>query len=513
MSGFARALVGAYLGAVLTLLAHPASRPLMTQAFRSPIHETSVRVLGESEATGRLAPPETLVDASVWMHAGAMRLRSPEPLVPRELQSLLRVAEAAARQEGDNAYWRQMAAVFQIGLGDRNGAAENWIKASHAARWNDYQSVRLLQERDRIAKAFGAAQAWQLALAYHARGDEAALAIDAAARKLLDGAGFDRVDELALRAATARNGDLLRNGARSVRIGVIGAGIVEAASHPSRLRDSSQNKRLVLARLQLINALQGEGFEDDAARTDLIYRANDGWIALTGDPADSRRATELAGWSVLAAVAPGSFLLIGAFGLLLYFCGRMLRSQKPAITAPAVLGAGSLLGLIVYALTMLPLAGLAVGLCFGFVGFTPRNERSHSGEDLGPFFSFTVGLLALTLVAVLFALSASTSVAARSVLPQIGWPIEFVHTSTLYVVLGLIVLGLIFLVAPLWAFAHRIRTQSVLSLGLRKMGTMLAALCVTGAVISGPVAVHLDRKVGDTLQKLVENEPVYYLLQ
>ena len=79
--------------------------------------------------------------------------------------------------------------------------------------------------------------------------------------------------------------------------------------------------------------------------------------------------------------------------------------------------------------------------------------------------------------------------------------------------IALIVVGLLFLVAPLWAFANRVRTQGVLSLGLRRMGGLLALGGLVLCVVSGPLAVHYDRKLGDKFQKLVENEPVYYLLQ
>jgi hypothetical protein len=510
MNGASRALIGAALGAVLTLFAHPASRPFLIQAFL-PGREVSlapVTAYGE-----RLPAPTSLLEAALWMHAGAERMLSRDALSPTELQSLVKIADAAAQGDGENAFWRQMAAVYSVELGRSDEAVAYWRRASLAARWNDYQSQQLLEMRESLAREIGSRQAWQLGLAYGARSSAAVTVIQLASSRIIHRLTDGGEEEASTRAATVRNGDLIRKGSRSVAIGAIGADIVEAACQSPGLDQPGATKRLVLARLGLINGLYEHGLRSEAAMVEEAFRANDGWLALTQEYRDRQVAAELAEWAAIVALAPGAFLLTSFLGLLLHLYGRALRSPRQAFTAPAVLGIGVLVGIGVYALTMHPLAGLAAALCFGFVVFTPQNERKLAMSDLGPFYGFTTGLLALVLLVVLFALIASAGQPVRSVLPALGWPSELVRNTGLYLALALIVLGLLFLVAPFWAFAHRIPTQAVLSLGLRRLGATVAVAGLILTVLTGPVAVYADRSIGDTLQKLVENEPVYYLLQ
>ena len=144
-----RALLGAMLGAALTLLIHPASRPYIFSAFISPSHP-------------RAAPqkdiPNDVVELSSWMTAVADRYVAHQRLTPIELKNAIAAAEHGTKLDPDNAYWHQMLACLQHRMGDEAEGLRHWKIGAACDTWNDYQSVELLRERNRLAADFCASQ-------------------------------------------------------------------------------------------------------------------------------------------------------------------------------------------------------------------------------------------------------------------------------------------------------------------------------------------------------------------
>src|SRR5579859_2121656 len=120
-----RAFYGAAFGALAVLFAHPASRPFFTTALtrwgtsQTFLHSNLILDNNPMLPT----PPKSLLDASLWMQAGAQKLANHDPSDRNILDMLIRVARYAAGQDPvnrhwfvgqdpDNAYWHQMEAVF-----------------------------------------------------------------------------------------------------------------------------------------------------------------------------------------------------------------------------------------------------------------------------------------------------------------------------------------------------------------------------------------------------------------
>jgi hypothetical protein len=47
----------------------------------------------------------------------------------------------------------------------------------------------------------------------------------------------------------------------------------------------------------------------------------------------------------------------------------------------------------------------------------------------------------------------------------------------------------------------------------KRFGSLMGISALTLCVIATPLAVYFDRSLGDALQKLTENEPIYYLIR
>src|SRR5687767_14020208 len=109
MSGAVRALLGAALGSIIALLLHPVSRPYMDAVFSAPFQPASIsHDLTAAAIPSELGRPQNLHDAGLWMQAAAARSFGQKPLTDEEINSLLRISQAASLEEPENAFWKQM---------------------------------------------------------------------------------------------------------------------------------------------------------------------------------------------------------------------------------------------------------------------------------------------------------------------------------------------------------------------------------------------------------------------
>lgn len=517
MSRAARAYFGAMLGALLTLAWHPISRPFLFEGFThwgaSAAARSTPLLVGN---LSRLPVPDSELDASLWLQAGAERIWARRPPNDADKEKLVRVAHNAAAREPENAYWRQMESVFLGALGREQQAKDAWVLAARAVRWNDYQSVRLLGVREGLAREEGARLAWQLAYVYGLRSSANAQVIRAFSRQVVGGTELTDPKGLEMRWASVLNARLLRDGARSIESGQLGAEMMEAASHPAGLPIARSHRVILLARYDLINALAAAGMAERSAQVNRAYESNDSWIALT------RRVDtqEFAGWNILGALAaatvPSSLLAVSALGGMLWIVGLAISRSawiRQLLAPPIAPVIGVVFALLAYLATGLALAAIAVVLCFAFLVFTPPRVRTLTPDDLGPLFRFILFVLGVAIASTFGAFVASLSTPACQLLVQIGVPREYYGGSTLFLGLAGILLGLLLLIAPGWALTQRIATPKVVGVAVRDLGCALCAVCLGLAVVAAPAAVYADRELNRNLQMLVENEPTYHLLQ
>lgn len=513
MTAAGRAFAGALLGALLTLAIHPASRSFLLVSSQPVPPESLEECLDTNVA--RPPAPTDLRGASLWTQLALERQLSRRPLRPEEVQTLLALTENAAAAERENAYWYQARAAFLMASGDVEAAQDTWIRASKGTFWNDYQSQRLLDARRQIARRVGADQAWQLAYVFAERSPAVGQSIERLARTIVGQTSPATLEGLQLRYATLLNGDLLRNGSRSIAVGTFGANMVELAAYPPDLARTTSHRRLITAQQTLLNNLQNVGLLAERSRGQRIFDANEGWRVLTEDAP----AAELPRWLALGAVAtagaPVALLVLSLSGFFVILVGWMVTerwSNGPRVRADVVSVVAAFLGALAFGLTRELTPAFAAALCAVFLTVGPNSARRTRPADLGPLFNVISALLAslFGLVAALYLLARSP--AAASVAPMLGIPDEYIQTPRLLGVAAL-VFGLQLLGVPMWALAQRIGTPHVLGMALRRFGETLAVGGALLCVIVTPLAVYADREIGRTLEELVANEPVYYYVR
>lgn len=520
MTRAARAYYGAGVGALVSLLIHPVSRPYMIAPLRN---------LGSSEALAstlwvpsnldRLPRPASRGDTetfALWILAGTDALRSRRPLTEVQSMRISEVAGLGAIADPNNAFWTQIEAVFAKESRQRQDVLKLWRRASLAGSWNDLQSKRLLRIRQELASETGAAMGWQLRAVYDLRSTTAAQAIAALAKDILDSRGLQTREDLMVRRDTAINARVMRDGGRSVAIGQIGSDLLEEASQPPAKGVLTSHRKRILARQDLVNGLRRYGETQAAKEVDDAFSSNDGWNAFMSASGAGEHLYTLGLVSLLAAVLPGTCLVISLFGALVWGMGALVirsRRLQRVFEPPVAPTLGVLVAVFVYYLTALPLASLTAVLCFAFLVFTPDQVRSRPPLDLGPVFGFVMFVIGLAVFLNLSAFLIGLSTPGVYLLPTLGIPREYCNGSTLFLGLTGIMLGLLLLTAPSWAMTQRIGTPTVVGIAMRTFGSGLSAVCLGLAVVLGPLAVYADRQASDVLQKLIENEPNYYLVQ
>lgn len=511
-----RAGYGALLGAVITLLVHPASRPfLLGAAELSPNPAARARVQLPGPFPKTLPDPVDDESASVWVHVAAERLQARQPLTRNELQALVLIAKKREPGDSENAFWRFAAALFYYKLGDKAAAQREWLAASKCPAYDDMQSTRLGNLRRHLAGQF-LSGAWQYAYVYRLRSVAFAREIEVFARDTVVPLGRESLPDLKMRYATLVNGNSMRIGSRSLAIMESGIAIVEFASHPPELKNETSIKRLLIAHFEFKEGLKKHGLTTEAMHVEKIYDLNDAWGALTRrEDTDENAALQTMESSVWPTL-PGAMLLVSALGIgivgigqgLAFLAGKGENAFRIAAFGLAVVLAG-----LVLTLTHSWLAVLATGLACLFVLISPRHVRRKPPEEMGPLFVFATLILAggFTLVGAIFFLCRTLPLVAN--LEAFSAPMELFTNADLMAGLGLILLSMLYLISPLWAVAQRIRTSMILAEAFRSFGAIVATLALVLAVVSTPLCIFFEGQTLQTLKMLVENEPVYYLNQ
>lgn len=499
MTRAGRVLLGSLLGAAFTLAIHPLSRPYLASVIVAPSIDTAA---AKTRSTTDDLP--TLATWAISATSGA----GPGKLTPANLDRAIATVRRGAALDPGNAFWPQLLAGLYHARHDEANAFHEWVRAASLTSWNDYQTQALTRDALTLEREFGGAQAWQYAYLYFQRSDGAARVIAGYGRYLLQNAPIDTPEGLRIRVANIRNGDSLRAGARSIRVGDYGAQLAEMSCHPPGL-STSNHHRLFLLRMSFYDDLRKTGHEAAAEQVNRIYREVDAWSALTNDDDAFARVQDLTFESLLVANLPSAFAVIGLTGLVVWLLGRAFYRVEE-IPLPFAAGLGLLLGFGAFLVTRLFLAGAATLLCCLFLAMRTKHERRARTEDLGPMFSFTIGTLGVVFIGLLGAFLVGQSASAVSLLPYFAVPPDYFGGSGVLLGLSFIVLGLVLLVAPWFAIALRYGTPFVVGAAVRKFGAFLGYFGLIVVVFGTPICIYEDRALSQTLGHLVSNEPVVY---
>ena len=511
MTRFTRTLVGIGVGALVTLLAHPISRAILL----SPMRGISISHAYGTVDTNleRLPEPETREGASAWIQDASDRILNGRSVSPRELDTILKIAQAGGKREPENAFWFQMQAVFGSQLNRRADAIAAWKRASNCISYNDFQSSRLLASREQLAKLQGMDSAWQFAFLYPQRSDAFAVLTERFARSIIAVADYDSTDGIDLRFVTIINADLLRTGSRWIPIANLASDLIEISTYPADMMSKPTPKNLHLGKVRVLDSLRRNQRTSEFVRTDRALYENEAWryMVLRRDTEDQIQILSTKA-AIVAGAPTGLFcaFLVGAF--VLY--GRMLLAKLPekesfeklSIVIATILG-----GLVMYFLCRYWLSAVTLSLSILFLIASPKNQRTHPPEDVGPLYRLTTFSLSLFLAVCISAYFACMLSPVRISMATLHpeFDIDVIRNA----IGGAIGLALcIFLLCnPLWAFVVRVSTPHMIRLSFLRLGTYLTFACLIATIVATVLAIPVDRSLSRTWHDLIANEPNYYL--
>ena len=509
MTPLGRGLLGAVFGTMMTLVAHPATRPFFLAPFR--------RVnLAQIDIKPVLPAPVDSTAVAFWLETAAEKLQDGGKLTPTELDTLTKLSSEASASQPDNAFWPQMEAVFLSRQGREQESRAQWVKGSSRSSWNDLQTQRLMDEHARLCRALGFDQSWTLGYVYYQRSDAAAAQIQRYCEALNQHTDVETDSGLRIRYASIRNGSLLRAGSRSIKVGLHGAQMVEQSTYPPSMTGLKNPKRIWIARTNITARLRQVGMIDQAAFADDAFRNNEAWLALTErrNPDENVRdlcLTSIGIASFAGCQAIGLILGLALFGLSGPLAARLgsVARFNLAIVAPVAvaIAAGVFEG------TKSWPAAVSVGGTVAFLAAGPPKARTRRTEDLGPLYNVVVFCLWTLSLAGFCVYLISNSAAAEALLPNLGPAGEYLQESRIFLGVTCISLSLLCLVAPGWAIVRRYPTPNIFAFTLRRFGAMGVGFGLVLCILSGPLALGMDRYCGNQLEKILKNEPVYYLLR
>lgn len=502
-----RALYGATFGALLTLVVHPVSRPYVLSLFTPRSRFTNALAASTSFT---VSSPALLESAKLQSLSEKVLARS--PISRASLENEISEVRLQQRKDRGNAFWLQSLAALEHLVGRNRMAFQYWIAAASADAWNDYQSDLLLSQSDHLDRLLGAHQSWHLAYLYRQRSLATVELIASYSRFLLSGADFVSPESLTARYSVVLNGNLLRNGARNVQLGIIGSDLVKLGAYPDAVEKSP--KRLVLGQNEVFNGLVNIGKSQWATDTQSAFREDEAWLALVQEQRPDEKARELALNSAIFASLPSATLVTGLLGAALLSVGLLLAKMSGKFrdfgtATPIAIGVA--LAAMVYLLTSFALASFAAGLCGLFLFVKPRQQRSRATADFGPLFLTLVSLIGLADAALIGAYLGGFGAPASIILPMLDVPNELFDGSSLFAGLATLGFATLFLLSPLWAIAQRVPSPLVLATAIRYFGTTLMVIGIGGSVVLGPISVYCDLQNSDSLTRILKNEPIYYL--
>lgn len=520
MSPAVRAFYGALLGALAVLLIHPASRPYLTPGIWF-IGESGF--LRETESLpdniSKLPEPDSLEDSAYWLVDGCERELRGQRMPEDYYVLLVELAQTGSRQDPENAFWRQAEAVFQQRLGNEDAALRAWYTASLANRWDDYQTLRLRVLLQGLEAESGRQLAWHYALALSRKSATPPRVFLAFGRQILR--DEEAQADFTLRLATLRNGRLARDGSRSANGGRYGAEIIELAalapiSDLTGFEDAGQfpSPRMQLeARGQFAEmaeaAAPGAGVEVRDA-----FRSNDAWGAFVTKAESQQLTRRTSIGSILTATISGTLITVGLVGGAVFLAGALVarfRLLQTAFTAPWAQLIGVAAGGAVYLLTDLVFA--AIWATVSLAAFGPRHDSTRQAvpSGLGGAYSLTISVLAVGFSLLMAVFLIGVSVPGKYMLEFVGLLTSFGPGSMTLFTLAAVVASLALVTAAVWGYIHKFPAERLAGHSLKKFGLAVCLGCFALGVVIVPVSISLDHKFAETLSKVFENEPTYYL--
>lgn len=514
-----RAFYGALLGALVVLLVHPASRHYLTPGIWMLSDSGFLRETDAlPENLTALPEPDSLEDTAYWLITACESEISGQPLDHDQILTIVEFAQNGAQQDPDNAFWRQIEAVFLLKLGNMDASRKAWEVASSAVRWDDYQTSRLNRILDGLKEESGHTLAWHVVLAENRKTEVHARVLLAYARELLS--GLRERNEFFLRFWTLKNGKLMRDGIKTANGSQYAIEMIDLAAYSPYVEDRGYEDisrhvqpPLVEASRDQFRRLAADYLPRAAEIIQTTYKENEAWVAYVNpDEADTERQRLLVA-SILVATVPGTLIMIGLVGGVIFLFGVVLSKSKQLqflLTAPWAQISGVAVAAAVFFTTGLVFPAIWTAIALASFGFRREKNREAVPQGLGGTYALLIGLMSVSFSVIVSALMISTSV-----------PLEYLHdsirASTVFDVsaqtlksLAAVVLSLVLVSASVWGYVHHYPAERLAGESIKKFGLQVCLGCFALGVVIAPLSIALDHKYGATALKVFQNEPNYY---
>ena len=526
-----RAFYGALLGALVVLLVHPASRHYLTPGIWMLSDSGFLR---ETEALPEnlthLPQPDSLEDTAFWLITACESEISGQPLDHDQTLTIVEFALNGARQDPDNAFWRQIEAVFlhklvnddatqQQNLDNEAASRKAWEVASSAVRWDDYQTDRLNSILDGLKEESGRTLAWHIVLAESRKTEVHARVLLAYARELLSGQ-LERKDFF-LRLWTLQNGKLMRDGIKTANGSQYAIEMIDLAAYSPYVEDRGfedvsrhVEPPLVETSRDQFRELSADFRPSAAEIIQTAYKENDAWVAYVNpDEAEAERERVLV-VSVLVATVPGTLITIGLIGGAIFLIGVVFSKSKHLqllLTAPWAQISGLVIGVAVFYVTDLVFPAIWTSIALASFGFRREKNREAIPQGLGATYALLIGLMSVSFTVIVSVLLISTSVPAVYLFEGVELAWLFGVSAQSLQSLAAIICSLVLVSASVWGYVHHYPAERLAGVSIKKFGLQVCLGCLALGVVIAPLSIALDHKYGETALKVFQNEPNYYL--
>lgn len=509
MSTPSRLFLGLLLGALFVLLVHPMTRPLYAIGFwmqgESPVATKSPYFLNNVSQAPTTSRPEEL--AYLLLIASSQRPKVSNSL-EKSYRYLANCAVGFGEAEYGNAYWFQIAALMYDRAGDTSSARSSWLKASTLDRWDDLQTLRLQTLAQQFQIENGRTMAWPDPLLILERNTAQVLELRRYATKIVNQYPTD----YQLRFATHRNGVLIREGARSIRTGIYGVQVMQAATSPTEFNMATTYGTRLKARQKFVDELRGAGFQSEATLVERDSRVADAWQNVVESDENAERRTLLTWASLMSSALPGAFLIMSIWGVVVWFVGILMFRFGPLKPSPDYIRApllGMVFGYLVYSATGLVWPSMWAVLSIAFFVFRAENLKSSLPDSLPSPQRVTLNLITLFVALPMLAFLLGVNRAGRELLPILEIPAEYRAGSTVLIGLSIIFFSIAVFSSAIWAILEKRAHVPYLGLVFQKIGRNFAVLFSLASVVFAPICLIADHQIHSHLEKIMINEPNY----
>jgi hypothetical protein len=428
--------------------------------------------------------------ADIWLTSGAEKLMGGEPVERSQLLYLAEIAQVGAEEQPDNAYWGLVGAAMLDDLGSPNAARKSWAEASSKTSWVRLEEARLKDLQNAMDEEYSHPFAWHCGFVLSRRSGAPEVLAAAYGRKLC------HTGDTAARIESAKAGQLILFGSGTIRGQVAGRLLIRAAIRGGR--DITTEEEWLAARSELISAAPDEDLEP------VLNLAGSLGEGLSDLAEQSLLFDRLLLLSAATAALPGTLIMAGLMGVLIWFLGQRLVDfglETKSIPIAVGIGIGSVGGVAVYFVTSQLTASLFVLVCLTLPILGPEGGKTSPRRlSMGMTYTAWISGALGAIFAALFLIGLTG--AGRAIWPSIGQTASRISDIRVLAAASMACLAFPIGLAGLWAGAARRSTAEVAAITLTSIGAAMGAAGICLSILIAPFAVTIDRQLCADLEMI-----------